>query len=666
MAKKKKSAKATQPTLFSDMKYDQRFLETLVGSKILHDPKTAIVELIANSWDAGATMVSISWPDGNGTKNFSISDNGTGMTSDEFLNRWQTLCYDRQKEQGAIVQFPPSIAGTVSQRDPFGRNGIGRWAGFCFGEEYLVDTCKEGKRNSYLVRKHDKAPFLIESKKEGLDCDKHGTRVSCSCPRPLTLLPEDARAEIGMRFLTDPSFQISLNGEKIKFEHIEDHQIQNVPVQVDADCMVNLIIIDTRNTDRTTHQHGVAWHVGGRLVGECSWKGFGAYEDLIDGRRIAAKRCTFIVKADILANIVKRDWTGFETEDSKDDLYRKAANAVYKVVRKYLFKYSEEDRKATLAKAREQNREALKTMGPLEREKWTEFVTKAQENCPSVKETDIVKLSEVMANLEQAKSGYALLHKLSEYGPDQLDDLHQLLEDWTLDMAKTVLDEIGRRLKLVEELRVRMDNKNTQEVQDLQPLFERGLWIFGPEFETIEYTSNEGMTRVVQYLFKQDGATGSRNRPDFAILPDGSSGLYSYPRYDDAGGEIGTERLVIVELKKPGVKIGENEKSQCWKYVKELYEKGLLRDGLSRVKCFVLGSDIDPSEDFPDQKKDGDVVIQPLLFAIVLQRAESRLLKLRERVKDAPFLKGHRKKIEAFLAPVETESGLFAEASTSG
>lgn len=664
MVRKKRPAETTQSTLFSDMKYDPRFLETLVGSRILHDPKTAIVELIANSWDAGATEVLISWPDSNGAKNFSISDNGTGMTSNEFLDRWQTWCYDRQKEQGAIVRFPPKIAGAVSKRHAFGRNGIGRWAGFCFGEEYLVDTCKDGKRNCYLVQRKDETPLLIEPKREGLDCDKHGTRISCSSPRSLKLLPEDARAEIGMRFLTDPSFHVFLNGEKVDFEHIEDQKIQQVQVRVDDDRMVDLIIIDTRNTDRTTRQHGVAWHVGGRLVGECSWKGFGAYEDLIDGRRIAAKRCTFIVKADILVDIVKRDWTGFETEDSKDDLYRKAANAVYEVVRQYLFQYSEEDRKETLAKARGRNLETLKTMGPLEREKWTEFVTKAQENCPSIKETDIVKLSEVVANLEQAKSGYALLHKISEYGPDQLDDLHRLLENWTLDMAKAVLDEIGRRLKQVEELRARMDNENTQEVQDLQPLFEQGLWIFGPEFETIEYTSNEGMTRVVQDLFKLDGATGSRNRPDFAILPDGTSGLYSYPCYDDAGSEIGTERLVVVELKKPGVKIGEKEKAQCWKYVKELYEKGLLRDGISRVKCFVLGSKIDPSENFADKKKSDYVVIQPLLFATVLQRAKSRLLKLHERVKNAPFLKNHREKLEAFLAPIETKSGLFEEANT--
>ena len=40
--------------------YDERFLESYAGA-IITDPATAIVELVANCWDAYATEVSISW-----------------------------------------------------------------------------------------------------------------------------------------------------------------------------------------------------------------------------------------------------------------------------------------------------------------------------------------------------------------------------------------------------------------------------------------------------------------------------------------------------------------------------------------------------------------------------------------------------------------------------
>ncbi|MFW6106902.1 MAG: ATP-binding protein [bacterium] len=633
------------------VRYDPRFMEAHAGARILHDPKTAIVELIANSWDAGATEVEILWPDGKDTEGVSVEDNGVGMTNEEFDRRWRTLSYNRPQEQGMTVVFPEDLADGRPERRAFGRNGIGRWSGFCFGDTYFVETWKDGRLNRYKVSLGSDRPFVIERLKSDIKRDGHGTWIECSDGGHTALTPEEARSEIGMRFLTDPDFEVSVNGNPVDFSDIEDPNIKKLALPAGNGNTVELIVIDTQATDRTTKQHGIAWHVGGRLVGTCSWKGLGP-DDLIDGRRVAAKRFTFIVRADFLADTdaIKRDWSGF---DKDNEPYQRAASAVYEKVREYLLKVSEEDRKETLAKARARNRDALNKMGPLEREKWTKFVQRAQETCPSIKENDIVKLSEVVANLEQAKSGYALLHKLSELDPDQLDDLHKILEDWTLDMAKLVLDEIGRRLELIEELRSRILDKKTQEVQELQPLFERGLWIFGPEFETIEYTSNEGMTRIVQDLFKRREMTGSRNRPDFAILPDGTAGLYSYPRYDEDGEENGTDRLVIVELKRPGVKLGDDQKAQCWKYVKELYGRGLLRTGFSKVRCFLLGSHVDELEDSPRVEMDGSVEIRPMLFNTVLKRAESRLLKLHERVKNAPFLREHREELDAFLAQFE-------------
>jgi len=60
-----------------DLFYEDRFLESWAGA-IVTNPSTAIVELVANCWDAYATEVKISWPDAKTHKQFSISDNGTG------------------------------------------------------------------------------------------------------------------------------------------------------------------------------------------------------------------------------------------------------------------------------------------------------------------------------------------------------------------------------------------------------------------------------------------------------------------------------------------------------------------------------------------------------------------------------------------------------------
>ncbi len=75
-----------------DMFYEDRFLESWAGS-IITNPSTAIVELVANCWDSYATEVNISWPDPKKNKQFSISDNGKGMTKSalQFLRELANL-----------------------------------------------------------------------------------------------------------------------------------------------------------------------------------------------------------------------------------------------------------------------------------------------------------------------------------------------------------------------------------------------------------------------------------------------------------------------------------------------------------------------------------------------------------------------------------------------
>ncbi len=122
------SANPTNLELFS---FGSNFLKDHAGH-IISDPRTAITELISNAYDAGATVVEIQWPD-NAEGQFSISDNGIGMTAEEFDRRWKELSYDRLKEQGSTVEFPPGVA--KRQRTAFGRNGKGRHATFCYADE---------------------------------------------------------------------------------------------------------------------------------------------------------------------------------------------------------------------------------------------------------------------------------------------------------------------------------------------------------------------------------------------------------------------------------------------------------------------------------------------------------------------------------------------------
>ena len=626
------------PELF----YEDRFWEQYVGNKLVNDPVTAIVELVANSWDAGAHKVRITWPE-EANASLLVVDDGQGMTKDEFYRRWGGMSYDRRKYQGLSVEV--TVDGVTRTRKVFGQNGIGRFAGFCFGSAYRVSTSRDGERNHFLVKKGRTTPLEFDFLGTE-ESDENGTQVEVANINGGTIRPETVRTELGRRFLTDPAFSVAVNGVRIDFEDIQDKGLEEIPVEVpDLGVTIIVKVIDAKRTDRTGKQHGVAWHVLGRLVGECGWKD-PEQKSLIDGRRVEAKRFTFIVDADLLqeASAVKPDWSGF---DEENEVFQKVNRSVQSAITKRLLDVTREKRDETTAKVRNSHAKKLREMSPIRRERWNQFVEKVAEECPSLSESELERVSGVLANMEIANSQYGLLHKLHDLSPNQIDDLHDILEDWTVGMAKVVLDEIQGRMKLIEELRIRTKDNSTLEVQELQPLFRQGLWIFGPEFETIHFTSNQGMTTVIQKLFDQTSEKGSLKRPDFAILPNGTVGLYSYPDFDEEGAEIGVAKLVVLELKAPDVPITDKEKQQCWGYVREIHEKGLLGEK-TKVQGFVLGRSIKPIDRSESTHLDGRVRILPLDFSTVLQRADSRLLMLREKIKSAPFLQGAD--LENFIA----------------
>lgn len=613
--------------------FGPNFLEKFIGKNILYDPKVAILELIANAWDAGAKEVKILWPTSGNEQYFSIEDDGEGLTEDEFLSRWRTLAYDRTKDQGETVLVDDKL------RTVFGRNGVGRFSGFCFGESYFVESFKNGEGFLYEIKiGSGDVPFTLE-RHASLTNRKTGTKIYVNSFSNIILNEDSIIAEIGMRFLTDPGFVCFVNGIKVGFSHIPDAYISKEVIELESGNALTITIIDTQESDKTTKQHGVAWHVKGRLVGEANWKGYGL-EDFVDGRSSEAKRHTFIIQSDFLANSVKQDWTGFLSTE----LFDEVRQAVFVYIKNHLLGQTKQKRKKVLDNIKSIHKDQLQSLTPLRTEKWEGFVSKVQEECPSITEKDLTKMAGVLVAMEQSDTKYALINKLHELDANQIDNLHAILAEWSLDLAKEVLDELQLRLKLLDELRQRVFDVDTREVQDLQPLFHQGLWIFGPEFETIEFTSNEGMTKVIQKLFGSK-QLGSRNRPDFAILPNSSVGSYSYPTYDDDGGEIGVDRLIIVELKKPSIPISTEEKGQCWRYVSELLRKGLIsRD--TKVTCFVLGSEVDPFEREARKENNDRCIIQPLDYQVVIQRAKSRLLKLYDRVKGAPFLEDQRKVLE--------------------
>ena len=614
------SMETSQATLLHP-RFGEGFLDDHAG-RVISNPHIAIVELVANSWDAGARRVDITWPEEEGGC-FEIVDNGTGMAKDEFENVWPELNYNRVQRQGSRVIFPDSSA-TIN-RSAYGRNGKGRHSLFCFSDEYSVETWKNGAASLFRIkRSYGELPyeisFIKQDPKEG-----HGTKICCTIIK--NYIDETGVQELlGSKFITDPAFTIYLNNNKINlFDLQEAYKIEEYEIPGE-DEKVRILRFDSKETGRISRHHGVAWWVNNRLVGEHSWKGFeGAY---LDGRTSEAKRYTFIVEADLLRDEVKPDWTGFKDTPRADRIIQSVNSHIFDSIQTLMQDIRRETKMMILTPYKKN----LKQLSNLSKEQVGRFVDQIQMKCPTMTQRHLSNTIEILTNMELSRTGYGLLQQLVHLSPDGLDSLSEILNNWSITDARKVLDELQWRLKVIMKIESLVEDPETNELHELQPLFESGLWIFGPEYEGIQFTSNRSLSTVVKRFFGGGEVDNPMKRPDFVVLPDSSIGVYSSDQHDDNGEVCGIRKVLIVELKRGGYTISHPEKRKAIDYALDIFNSGKVSPE-TKIVCYVLGANIKPNA--VDNSKEGEKIeVIPRTYSTVLRQAHARTFNLIEKIKE--------------------------------
>jgi hypothetical protein len=592
---------------------------------IMTDPRIALVELVANSYDAGSSQVKITWPEETGGT-LEILDNGTGMTAAEFRKRWKTFSYSRPLEQGIYVDYPPGQQGPA-KREAFGQHGKGRYAPFCFADAYEVETWKGGTRIVMRVTltHGGTEPFhcevVSEDKKAG-----HGTTVRTVIQR--NKLSEEAVADaIGSKFTVDPFVTIMLNGQKIQLLSLPG--ITTTPLMIEPYGEVVIHQIGGSAQDRTTQLRGITWWVKGRMVGSPSWEGLDDCGAILDGRTAMAKRYSFVVEANLLKKEVKDDWMGFHDSPASVAVMDAVRKHVIEALSKLLASNRREKKREALA----ESRAVLDRLPTLSKRIVSSFVDEVLQKCPTLSHGDLIRTVKILSTLEKARSGYELLEKLAACDPKDLDTWNRLMEEWSASGAEIVLSELKGRLDLIQRLQALVNTTSTDELHELQPLFARGLWIFGPEYESVEFTSNRAMVTVIRQHLGGSADEISMRRPDFVALSDRSIGVYSADHFDNDGEVDGIRKVLVVELKKGGFTITPDELHQGERYASELLRaKHISRS--TEIVVFVLGANL--SDDAVDEHTVGKATkIIPMIYDTILKRAHARTFNLQRKLEAA-------------------------------
>lgn len=615
------------PEVFGSLFEEDYLLRTL--GRIAHEPDVALTELVANAWDAGASIVDITIPPEK-QNTLVVSDDGHGMSVEQFKGRWMTLAYDRVKHQGQIVEFPPERKEL--RRRAYGRNGVGRHGLLCFADRYEVETWREGKGAQFVVSTHSqKTPFIIESERT-FQRNGHGARLSVVVERHIPDA-DHIREIISARFLHDPQFVVRVNGQSIS---LPEHSglIEQTVLKISGTLEVEAFVVDSTRAAKSTIYQGIAFWVNNRLVGTPGW--IVGNTAILDGRSRFAKRYAVVIRAgaDWIPE-VEEDWVRFRPTDTVKALNEAVCRYALEMFEKLSANFIEESSEDALVRNREQFKE-LSTLGRIEVASFAQDLVKQH---PTINPETLAIAVQAVINLEKSRSGAALLEKLTQLDESDIDGLDRLLSQWTVRDALSVLDEIDHRLAVIVAIEKLCGDTNTDELHTLHPLVTQARWLFGPEFDSPEYASNVTLRTAAEKVFGQKpGASAfhnARQRPDLVVMADATYSIVGtevFDSYDQNLTKI--QDVLIIELKKGKSAIGRDEMNQADGYVQDFLGSGVM-DGTPMFRAYVVGYEIQPKTSKEKEIKEEGVLrgrVVATTYGQLTRSAHQRFFKLKEKI----------------------------------
>lgn len=611
-----------------DSLFEEDYLLRNLG-RIAHDSEVALTELVANAWDAGASLVDITIPAAR-LLDLVVEDDGHGMSSAQFKGRWMKLSYDRIKHQSQNVEFPPDRAEW--RRRAYGRNGVGRHGMLCFSDFYEVSTWREGKGATFVVTTHSQqTPFKIESETSFIKTG-HGTRLSVRVERHLPNA-DRIRDILSARFLHDPQFVVRVNGTSIA---LPEHSglVEQVTLPVGDGMQIEAFVIDSTSGAKSTQYQGIAFWINGRLLGTPSW--IVGNTAVLDGRSRFAKRYSIVIKAGAeWIKEIEADWSRFKSNDLVSALNNVVCKYATDVFNRLSENFIDESSQDALVK----NRESFKDLSTLGRIEVTSFTQELVKRNPGINTETLSIAVEAVINLEKSRSGAALLDKLTKLSENDLEGLDRLLGQWTVRDALSVLDEIDNRLAVIVAIDKLSGDPGTDELHTLHPLITQARWLFGPEFDSHEYASNMTLRTAASKIFgkrvDKTAFLNSKQRPDLLVLADATLSVVGTEGFE--GGDEALTRIqnvLIIELKKGKSAIGREEMTQADGYVQDFLLSGAM-DGTPLIRAFVVGHEIS-SKTIREKNIVIDTDIRGRVLATTYSQltrsANQRLFKLREKI----------------------------------
>ena len=566
------------------IKFDKNTIDHL-GIKLYSSFPPVIAELISNSYDADAENVEIRINYNN--KEVTVIDDGIGMGHEDLNKSFLVIGRNRRIAEGTGVS-------EGKKRKVTGKKGLGKLAVFGIANIIEVYSVKEGIKNAFSInydemKAQNEAEYnpKIICENEKVD-EKNGTIIKIKEIKQNKIMNIDELAyNLSRRFsFYDKDFKVKLinedSGEEkditksIYFDNLEKEFEWKFP----EDFLNELNSVEefkrlkdhnitgrvyTKSTPLRKKDSGFLLYVRNKLASENVFfddranDSFNSYVtgffniDFIDDSN----------EEDYISTA--RQYILWEETESTMQLKRDLNKLISKI--SSLWREKRKEKKDELLTLDES---FFKGLTPTE----ISSIKKVKDTLltNSTETDDIESIRRVLDNLKNLykfESFQSYIENLKEENLT-VDEVEKITSDWEYIEAKELAKVAVGRIKAIEQFE-KYVNGNESESKVIQPFLEKFPWILDPRITTFE--REKTYSEILRDNFSDEKLEGSNRRIDFLC-------------------NLVNGELIIIELKRPNIKIKMEEINQALNY--KIFVQKHYR--LDKVTTFLMSDryDMDP------------------------------------------------------------------------
>lgn len=562
-------------------------------------PLNSLAEYIWNGFDADANNIWIDY-------SFEIETNsGATLGHPSLTIRDDGYGWD-MSNQDKVENFLDSDKKMRSRSDkslPHGKKGVGRFTFFGFAKSVEWTSVFEGTLYDLRLEREDMVNYRLKAREPEEASGPSGTTVAFDIDNTTlnkaffeVVMPSDFEKRFGWFLLLYPNKRIYLNGKMLTLEHIIGEE-KIVPLDIEGKKYTARLV--RWNESLLNKENSKLYFTDGKNHEIIK------FPSGMNNKRDVFYHSAYIAVPELEGYSISLSDSMDIADDSKqiaflDSEQNKLLRTLRALVKDELEKMRHPHVKAKsedfINEWRKKKLIPDATQYGIDPDLYDKFIKKTFVIVPSlylgVDDEHLKMILNLFATLlgsDRKDLTLKLLGQFHEMTDSEKDDLARLLKKTTVSRMVSTIKEVDQRLEVIDALdRLVHDPdifKNTLEVRDLQQIINNEFWVFGEEYRLVVDTEGSIRNAVKKFakdiLGIEDYSPEADSKKEMDLL---------ISKKEEYSGKI---KNIVVELKRPSVKLTEKELSQIKNYRKQLLKDPACTDENIEWVFILIGRDYD-------------------------------------------------------------------------